>query len=96
MRGYVSICIKTISGSEDESGYCSRSNSLTPPSSPPLRFGSFDLFSKFACGAGTVAGVSLNKKSQEVGVSDTDRRDQRTDKVSVRFHTDQRTCCLHL
>ena len=75
---------KNILASEDESGYTSRSNSLTPPSSPPLRFGSSDQFSKFACGAG--AGMCLNK-SRGLGISQTDRGDHWTDKVGVRFHT---------
>ena len=75
---------KNISASEDESGYTSRSDSLTPPSSPPLRFGSSDQFSKFACGAG--AGMCLNK-SRGLGISQTDRGDHWTDKVGVRFHT---------
>ena len=75
---------KNILASEDESGYTSRSNSLTPPSSPPLRFGSSDQFSKFAFGAG--AGMCLNK-SRGLGISQTDRGDHWTDKVGVRFHT---------
>ena len=78
--------MKNISASEDESGYSSsRSSSLTPPCSPVLRLGRPDQFSKFASGAG--AGLNLNKKSQEVGVFHSDRRDQWRDKVGVRFHT---------
>ena len=83
----ISFSIKNISASEGESGYSSRSNSLTPPSSPPLRFGSHDQFRKFASGAG--GGMSQIKKSPEVGMFHRDRRDQWRDKVSVRFHTDQ-------